>query len=290
LQEQSEGVQALSVLALMAMQTAESRIVAIDEPETYLHPTAQRTLIAALLQGPTQRLLATHSSSVASAADPQEIIVFGADGRVRQLPAGAPIGAPLRLLRDWRQALVEPLTARMIVFVEGASDRILVEVIARLLGYNLDQWDVAVFQLDGSGGFGAAWEFFGAAGLDLPVRGICDDDAKDDWAGTVGVASSALSSHGFLVLQPDLEGYYVSALGPARVLELLRDARLLSDRQLLGGTGKTDPTQLTPDELAAACRRGRNKTAAAASLAVGMTVADAIALTMLVGFVGSLAP
>ncbi len=288
LQEQSDGVQALSVLALMAMLTTESRVVAVDEPETYLHPTAQRTLVSALLAGPTQRILATHSSAVTSAAEPLHIAALGADGRVRQLPTGAAIGAPLQLLRDWRQALIEPLTARLIVLVEGASDRILLEAIADFLGHNLDRWDVAVFQLDGSGGFSAAWAFFGAPGLNLHVRGICDDDAKDEWASVVGVPSSALDSSGFLVVHPDLEGYYVGALGNARVLELIRATSLISQRKLLGNSGKSDAAQLTPDELALACRR--NKTAAAASLAVGLEARDVAALTSLADFVRSLAP
>ncbi len=288
LQEQSDGVQALSVLALLAMLTANSRIVAIDEPETYLHPTAQRAVVSALLDGATQRLLATHSSSVVSVAEPHDIVALGTDGRVRQLPAGSSIGAPLRLLRDWRQGLVEPLTARSVLMLEGASDRIVLEAVAHALGHSLDRWDVAIFQLDGSRSFPTAWDFFGAPGLGLPVRGMCDEDAKEDWANAIAVPVADLPDHGILVLQPDLEGHYVNTLGTTRVLELIRTARLVTDGQLTGRSGKHDPSQLTPHELSSVCRK--YKTAVAASLAVGLTAADVTALGAVAVFVESLAP
>jgi putative ATP-dependent endonuclease of OLD family len=288
LQEQSDGIQALAVLALTGMQTAHSLIVAIDEPETYLHPTAQRTLVRAMVGGAAQRLIATHSSSVASAVEPHHIVSLTAAGEARQLPAGSSIGEPLRLLRDWRNALIEPLTARLVVLVEGSSDRILVEGVANLLGHRLDTWDVAVFQLDGSGAFRDAWDVFGSPGLDIPTRGICDADAQQRWAATIDIPPGDLAGRGFLVLDPDLEAYYVGALGKSRVLELIDAAGLLNDIQLLAGSGKPDVSLLTDEEVAAACRR--HKVAVAASLAIWMSAADASTLLDLQSFIQALAP
>ncbi len=87
LTEHSDGVQALAVTALMGMDAQRTgRIVAVDEPETHLHPTAQRALVQRLLKGTAQQLMATHSSAVAAAAQPQQLATIDRSGVVRQLP------------------------------------------------------------------------------------------------------------------------------------------------------------------------------------------------------------
>jgi hypothetical protein len=48
LSEQGDGIRALSVLTLLGMSQRTARIVAIDEPEIYLHPTAQRSVAKTL--------------------------------------------------------------------------------------------------------------------------------------------------------------------------------------------------------------------------------------------------
>lgn len=73
LAEQSDGIRAVAVLTLLGMSHASAQIVAVDEPETHLHPSAQRAIAKSLLSGSGQRLLVTHSPSIVEAADPLDL-------------------------------------------------------------------------------------------------------------------------------------------------------------------------------------------------------------------------
>jgi putative ATP-dependent endonuclease of OLD family len=282
--EHSDGVQALTVLALLGMDGARGgSIVAIDEPETHLHPTAQRALVSRLLTGSSQQLIATHNSAVAASAQPKHLGTIDRMGRIRQLPENAPIFGGLQLLRDWRQGLVEPLTAQVVLLVEGDSDRMVVEAVERVCDLGFAQADVAIFQLDGSGEFSAAWNFFGPPGLGMTVRAICDEDARNDWANVLGVEPVDIAASGVLVLNPDMEAFYVDALGPGRIVELVQAAGLLSETKFCARTGKNSWTELDRDDVVTAAGK-RNKTPTAASIATGLTVADSVKLTPLVEF------
>lgn len=290
--EHSDGVQALTVLALMGMASRTSaRIVAIDEPETHLHPTAQRALIERLLTGTAQQLLATHSSAVAAAAKPEHLATIDRTGMIRQLPDDAPISGALQLLRDYRQSLVEPLTARVVCVVEGDADRMVLEAVARLVNIPLSRLDVAIFQLDGCGGFASVWNFFGPAGLGMAFTAVCDEDAREDWAGTLGVDPAALETRDVLVLTPDLEAVYVTGLGHSRVLELIREAGLISERRFCGQAGKSNWAEMnTHEDVLKACGAKKLKTAAAASIAAGMTQEDGLKLNIIATFLSGLVP
>ena len=276
LTEHSDGIQALAVLALMGMGSRMSTgTVAVDEPETHLHPTAQRALMERLLTGTAQQLIATHSSAIAAAAKPSHLATIDRKGMIRQLPDDAPIAGVLPLLRDYRRSLVEPLTARVVCVVEGDADRMVLEAVARVAKISLSRLDVAIFQLDGCGGFESVWNFFGSPGLGMTFTAVCDADAREDWAATLGVDPSALETKGVLVLNPDLEGVYVAELGHARVVELVQAAGLISERRFCSQVGKTRWAEMdNHQDVLKACGAKKLKTAAAASIAAGMTDVD----------------
>lgn len=292
LTEHSDGIQALAVLALMGMGSKVSTgIVAVDEPETHLHPTAQRALMERLLTGDAQQILATHSSAVAAAAKPDHLATIDRGGMIRQLPDDAPITGVLPLLRDYRRSLVEPLTARIVCVVEGDADRMVLEAVARVAKIPLSRLDVAIFQLDGCGGFESVWNFFGLPGLGLAFTAVCDEDAREDWAATLGVDPSALETRQVLVLTPDLEGVYVAELGHARVVDLIRAAGLISERRFCGQVGKARwPEMDNHRDVLKACGAKKLKTAAAASIAAGMTEADSLKLRTLTTYLSGLVP
>ena len=124
--EQSDGIRALSVLSLLGLSQRTASIVGVDEPELHLHSTAQRVIAANLRERPGQRVLATHSPAIVGEMDPLDIVTMRDDRRPHQLPAGADIAEPYASSRHWSHKLIEPLTARRVLLVEGPSDRILV--------------------------------------------------------------------------------------------------------------------------------------------------------------------
>ena len=277
LADQSDGVRALSVLALIGLSQANARIVGIDEPETYLHMTAQRAVAESLRVSGGQRIICTHSSAVVSQMDPLDVAAFGADRSVHQLPIGAHFSAFEVSARYWGHPMIEPLTATRVVLVEGVSDRIIVARVAELTGVELDRSGVAIFELDGANMFTTANRLFGAPGFDLALCGMVDSDAAESWATELGVTRADLGAAGFVEVAPDLEGAYVGAFGVSRVIALLRSSGAYTEQQVLSACGVPDVAALTPALLADFCRR--HKTRAAIAIAHEMTASDAGALT-----------
>lgn len=286
LAEQSDGIRALSVLALLGMSYKTARIIAVDEPETHLHPSAQRSIATSLVCGAGQRILATHSPAVVEQCDPLDVVVVRADRTTRQLPAGAPVAAPAKMVRHWSNRLLEPLTARAVLLVEGVSDRILVERTAALLDMNLHRVGVSVFELGGKGLFPTAYSFFGPAGFDIPLLGLLDEDARDEWAFEVGVAAADLEGAGFRVCGADLEEVYVDAIGPGSVIALLQSSPLVAEQSLLDVAGVADVNAIGRDELLVFCRHKKHKTSSALVVAAGMTPAHASMLQPVVELLG----
>lgn len=281
--EQSDGIRAISLLTLLAMSHESAKIIALDEPETHLHPIAQRSLAQSFQNASTQRVIVTHSPSVVARLHPLDIVTFGADRRARQLPRAAPAAAFESIARHWSYRLLEPLTARHIILVEGPSDRILLERIAQLLGADLDRRGIAVFELESKDQFPFAHRLFGPPGFDLPLFGLLDADAKASWSEEIGCTPTELEPNGYFVSDPDLEGSYVSALGIDRVKEILRTAPSIGERRLLDKCRVSDLTAIDAAMLADCCRRW--KVPAALAVSVTLTAADARLLQPLAALV-----
>jgi putative ATP-dependent endonuclease of the OLD family len=273
--EQSDGVRALTVLALVGMANKAARIVGIDEPETHLYPSAQRAVAESLQRSEHQRIVATHSSAVVGRMSPLDIVAFGADRRARQLDVDAPIATVEVSTRHWGHRMIEPLTATRIVVLEGPSDRIVCARAAELAGYNLDRAGITLFELDGAEMFPTANRIFGTPGFDLPLCGLVDSDAADKWAKELGIDRTALEASNIIECVPDLEGAYVDALGVDRTVELLTATGFYTEQAIVRGCGVAMRAALTTDALADFCRHKRRKIPAALAISGGMTQADA---------------
>lgn len=275
LAEQSDGIRAVSVLTLLSMSHKAARIVAVDEPETHLHPTAQRVVARSLRSGNSQAVLVTHSPTVVGEMSPMDIVTLRSDRHARQLAAGAPIADFGSTVRHWSYRLIEPLTARHVALVEGVSDRILLERVADLTGTDLNRTGVAVFDLEGSKLFPMAYKLFGPQGFDLHLIGLLDEDAREDWAREIGIAGADLESAGYVVCDPDLEGAYIDAFGVEVVLSMLLASPSITERSLLDSCLVTAVTDIDRDALWDYCRTKKNKVAAALAVSAGMTEAQA---------------
>jgi putative ATP-dependent endonuclease of OLD family len=279
LAEQSDGIRALSLLTLLSMSHKSAKIVAIDEPETHLHPTAQRAVAASLQSSHSQRVVVTHSPSVVAKLNPLDIVTFGADRRARQLDANAPITDFETTVRHWSYRLIEPLTARHLLLVEGVADRILVEKVAALTGTELDRKGIALFELEGKNLFPLAYRLFGPAGFNLHLVGLLDEDARIACAAHIGVAPCDLEAAGFLVCDPDLEGMYIDGLGVEVVRNALCASSSIGERSLLTACAVPAITDIDRDALWKYCSHKRHKVAAALAVSKALDATRAGALT-----------
>lgn len=279
--EQSDGILALAAIAIHAMSLPGRGIFAVDEPESHLHPAAQRSVGRLLTSMPGQALVATHSAHVAGQANPTHIVALDLRDAPRVLSASSPLANPAYADRWWRSDLIEVLTSRCVAVVEGVSDRLLLERAARAHRVALDRGGIAVLELGGAGSFEHAHAVIGPDGFSLQWRALGDEDYRDNWAKVVGEPdSSRLENLGFTFSDEDLEEEYVRAVGHRRVVMMLVRSGAISKRKILGKSGKRSLVDLTRDDVVGVCRAYK----AEAALAVSHLASDAEVRT-----VGSLA-
>ncbi len=151
LTEQSDGMRALFAIALYDLVSESANIVAVDEPEIHLHPTSQRSLARLLQRGDNQKIIATHSPDIVGAFRPDDVVTVKAGGILVQPQPGFLVGQKRMQAHWWVRDKLEPLTARHVIAVEGASDRVIVQKVAAATGRDLDRLGVSIIETDGAG-------------------------------------------------------------------------------------------------------------------------------------------
>jgi putative ATP-dependent endonuclease of OLD family len=271
LRQQSDGVRAVSTVAVQLLTKGAASIIAVDEPEIHLHPRAQAQLARRLNHAAGQRVVATHSPAVLERFSPLDVVAFGPAGRPRQLRAHPFADEPKLAEHWWTAATLEPVTSRAAILVEGIADRVLVEGVARACGYDLDRLSIYVMELGGSGAFGPSIRLFGDEGFGVPLAGLVDEAEAGDVATALDVAESDIGSHRFQIAKPDLEGECVSGLGIADHLALLVASAHFTEEYVVKQCGAATAAAIDPAAYLAWCGRKRNKVRVAVALAAAMT-------------------
>ena len=258
LTEQSDGTRALFAIALYDLVSADASIVGVDEPETHLHPTSQRSLAKLLRDGGNQKIIATHSADIVSAF-PADSIVTVKTGGVAVQPSKDFLDEDERMaIRWWVRGRLEPLTARRILAVEGVSDRIVLERAAELTGRDLDRLGVSLVETDGSGDMGAIVKLFGDTGFNIPMTLLIDEDAVEKTAEALGVKANELKNHCVWVSEPDLEAEYVEAIGADVLWAAIEESSLFSKNERNNCSSSGPGGSRTAEDVAAFCRRKKS--------------------------------
>jgi predicted ATP-dependent endonuclease of OLD family len=119
---------------------------------------------------------------------------------------------------------------RKAILVEGVTDVLAVEAMARRLGRDLEREGVAVVSLGGGGGLQAELVRLGPTGLGVELLGLCDIDHETRWARRLERAGlgrdldrEAMEALGFFVCDRDLEDELIRALGVDAVERVIAD-------------------------------------------------------------------
>ena len=183
---QSSGLAQLTVFALIneLSATNPAAIFAVDEPETSLHPHAQRALYIAIAQLPNQALVSTHSSNLMERVDPRKVVRLGKkNGQIVPIrPSALSNEEAAALSRYSSPETAEALFAKRVIFVEGPADRLALASFAAKTSRLLDQLGISIIALNSADTLGAFLKLFGPPGFDLPVCGLCDADHQSQWA------------------------------------------------------------------------------------------------------------
>ena len=140
----------------------------------------------------------------------------GPNRRAHRLAVPGYVSGPAAATEPTRRALADVGDAATIVLVEGVSDQIAVEALARAEHRSLAS--VAVVPIGGAHGVGRFLDRFGPAGEGRRVLGLCD-------AGEEHVVRRAARARGvdvpWYVCHADLEDELIRAVTPTEVIAVL---------------------------------------------------------------------
>lgn len=134
-------------------------------------------------------------------------------------------GAPAAALLD---ALDRATNADTVVLVEGISDQIAVETLARCHGRDLARERIVVVPIGGAQAIGRSLDRFGPRGAGLVVVGLCDAGEERHFCRALtqaGIGSpqsrAEMAELGFFVCDRDLESELIRAHAPATIESVL---------------------------------------------------------------------
>jgi hypothetical protein len=135
--------------------------------------------------------------------------------RVRPVPNGY-VSGPAAATEATARALAGLGEATTVILVEGISDQIAIETLARAQGRELETLQAAVVPTGGAHGIGGFVARFGPAGLALQVVALCDVGEEPVVRRALGAVDVPV-----FVCDLDLEDELIRAVGPDRVQDLL---------------------------------------------------------------------
>ena len=122
----------------------------------------------------------------------------------------------------------EGFLGRAVVLVEGVSDQLALEALARRRGRNLEAEGISIVPLGGATNIGSFLERFGPRGFDVRLAGLCDAAEEGDFrrglerAGFgANLTRADMERLGFFVCVADLEDELIRALGAAAVEQVI---------------------------------------------------------------------
>jgi predicted ATPase len=144
------GVEQLLFAAVVLSEPGERGLVALEEPESHLHPSAQRFLIDRLHEAEAQVFVTTHAPVFVDQAQRKRIYRIAlVDNRSSVEPAGE-AASLARALADIGVRNSDVLLADAVLFVEDENDYQALAAWASTLGRPLDAYGLAVIPTGGA--------------------------------------------------------------------------------------------------------------------------------------------
>lgn len=130
-----DGLRQLVLMTLFDLAEGTANVVSIDDQSSIsIHPANGPYTGTFWSRKGNQKLLVTHSPYIVQRFEPSDVIAVNRDGVCHQIPNERLSAVEKERINWWSPRLIEVLTARYVVVVEGLTDRVIVERAAELAG------------------------------------------------------------------------------------------------------------------------------------------------------------
>jgi len=269
LMEQSDGLRQLMSMTLFDLAEGTANVLAIDEPEIHLHPTSQRTAADLLSGAGNQKIIVTHSPYILHRFEPSEVIAVDRHGKCHQIGEAKLSKVEKVRAHWWSPRLLEALTARFVILVEGDADRVIVEAVAQKLNIDLDRLGAVVVELDGAEKFKNVFPLLGPDGFGPTLLGLVDQKESGSWVHAFGRPRDVVDKKVF-ISEADLEDEYTCALGGPASAKAIIDEDFCRTEWLLTAADVNSIDAISPQAVAKYCRKN-GKVEAATLIAEALT-------------------
>lgn len=270
LTEQSDGVRQLMSMTLFDLAEGTANVLAIDEPEIHLHPTSQRTAADLLSGDGNQKIIVTHSPYILHRFEPSEVIAVDRHGKCHQVGEAKLSKVEKVRAHWWSPRLLEALTARFVILVEGDADRVIVAAVAENLGVDLDRLGAVVVELDGADKFRNVFPLLGPDGFGPTLLGLVDKNESGSWVNAFGGKQDTIVDKKVFISDADLEDEYTRVLGGPAATKALIDGGFCRKQGILQAADVDTIDEVAPEAVAKFCR-DKGKVDAASCIAEVLT-------------------
>lgn len=227
------GVEQVLALATFVLTAPTGSLLLLDEPHSYLHPSAEREIITFLLEHPEHRyVISTHSATLVNSVSPDKVVALNSP-RITHADYRRPPQIA-ELLHSMGYKNSDFLFSDRLIFVEGESDQEILPILLAKSG-GLDQSDIAKTgfpKMDGEGRLRGTSQqtsliyfekFLTELGNSLLPRmylfdGDCREDDRQVLRNTPALASNESARIGFLP-RCEIENYL---LVPGAIVQAIR--------------------------------------------------------------------
>jgi putative ATP-dependent endonuclease of the OLD family len=149
LHDMGGGIEQLLMIATVLLTTGDESSLFVEEPESHLHPGAQRLLAEKLCDGDRQVFITTHSPVFVNMARPKSIYRVNQDSGRTKIDRLNNAGFLSEVLEDIGSRNSDVFLSDAVLFVEGRSDQQALSVWSKTLNLSLDGHNVTLLPMDG---------------------------------------------------------------------------------------------------------------------------------------------